>query len=587
MDNKNIIAIIPSYEPPRSFIDYVKLLVESGVGQVVVVNDGSNEKYAGVYSELKHIENCTVLEYSENRGKGYALKTAFSYCKENYSDEYVFVTADCDGQHLPHDVLNVAKKAAQHRGKLILGARDFTSPNVPPRSRSGNIQTRRAFKALYRISLSDTQTGLRAFSYDLLDRLLSVGGSRFEYEMNMLILLHKSHIDILEVPIETVYNEKSDDVERISHFRTFSDSIRVFSTLFKNLGWYMLSSVLSAITDVAAFFVLFSFVFTTQPPAVATLLATVIARVVSSVINFTFNFKLVFNGQSKRSILKYYFLWLVQLGASFGLATVWNAAFDGVPILVTIFKGMSDLVLALFSYQIQNRWVFVSSERNRLHFWGSMVGFTKSISNICKPDYRCFVYPDDEKPSVYVCRHLNLHGPITMVRSLGFSVHMFVLNYFVNFKKCYNQYSTYTFSARNGKKANLWIKIKSFFAALYVVPLVRSTKPVTVYRGGANSLVTFRQAMKYLKEGENLMVFPDIDYTASHEKKSDIYSGFLFIDKMYYSKFAEHLKFVAVTIDDEKLIIEEAGAVSFDDNSPFEEQLPAVTNKLKSLLMDD
>lgn len=590
---KRKIGIIPSYEPPRSFIEYVNTLLEKGVDEVIVVNDGSNEKYNEIYQELSNITNCKVLSYNENHGKGYALKTAFTYCKENYGENDVFITADCDGQHLPNDVIKVANAAYEHPGKLVLGARDFSDPSVPARSRSGNIQTRRAFKFLYRISLSDTQTGLRAFSYQLLDRLISISGNRFEYEMNMLILLHKAGIGIIEVPIETVYNEKSEDVERVSHFRTISDSLRVFSTLFKNLGWYMLSSVISAVTDVAAFYFLLSFLFTQQPQDLANLLATVSARVISSIINFIFNFKFVFNGKSKSSIVKYYCLWAVQLGASYGILTLWTVLFENLTVtepaftlLLTLCKGLSDLILAMFSYQIQSRWVFVTHEHNRLHFWGPFFRFSRRIVNMFKPKYRSFVYPDEKKPCIYVSRHLNLHGPFKIAQSFEFSVHMFVLNYFVNFKKCYKQYSTYTFTARHGKKIGLWAKIKSFFAALYVVPLVRSTRPVCVYRGGSDSLATFRQSMAYLEKGENLMVFPDIDYTADENKASDIYSGFLFLDKLYFKKFGEHITFVAISVNDTKRTIEELGRVSFVGDESFEDEMPKVAEKLKELLMN-
>ena len=579
------ITIIPSYEPPHSFINYVKDLLCDGVDEVLVVNDGSNKNYDEIYDNLNNIKGCTVIGYENNRGKGYALKMAFAYCKENYSDDYIFVTADCDGQHLAKDVINVAKEADRHPGNLILGARDFNDPGVPIRSRSGNIHTRRAFKFLYKISLSDTQTGLRGFSYSLLDKLLSVSGTRFEYEMNMLIVFHKSHIGIIEVPIETVYNDKPDDVEKVSHFRTVRDSVRVFSTLLKNLGWYMLSSTLSAIVDVLAFYLLFRFAFNGLAPAVVSLLATVIARVISSVINFTFNYKFVFNGQSKVAVFKYYTLWTAQLGLSYGLTVVWNHAFNGIPILVTLFKGLCDLLVALLSYQIQNRWVFVKREHDRLHFWGPFFGFTRTLFNIFKPKYRSFVYPDEKKPCIYVTRHLNLHGPIKVAQSFNFSVHFFVLNYFVDFKKCFKQYNEYTFTARYGKNKSIWSRIKAFFAALYVVPLVRSSKPVTVYRGGNDSIKTFKQAFSFLDKGENLIVFPDKDYTADKDTESEIYSGFLFIDKVYFKKYGEHIDFVVIDVNDEKQTITEVGRTCFKGDMNFNDEMPIISEQIRVLLM--
>ena len=187
-NQSKVVVIIPAYEPPSSFIDYTKALVNEGFGAVVVVNDGSNEKYDYVFDSISQIDRCTVLSYGENHGKGYALKTAFKHCKENYDDSYVFVTADCDGQHLLKDVMNVAATAWEHQNELILGSRDFSLEHVPARSRAGNVNIRRMFKFFYGLSLSDTQTGLRACSYSLLHKLIDVKGDRFDRNLKYRVM---------------------------------------------------------------------------------------------------------------------------------------------------------------------------------------------------------------------------------------------------------------------------------------------------------------------------------------------------------------------------------------------------------------
>ena len=362
-NQSKVVVIIPAYEPPSAFIDYSKSLIDEGFGAVVVVNDGSNEKYDYVFDSISKIEGCTVISYGENHGKGYALKTAFKHCKEAYDDSYVFVTADCDGQHLIKDVKNVAATAREHQSELVLGSRDFSLDHVPARSRAGNVNIRRMFRFFYGLSLSDTQTGLRACSYFMLDKLIDVKGDRFEYEMNMLIILHKSHYSILEVPIETVYEQKADDVEKVSHFKTISDSVKVMATLFQNLGWYVISASVSAIIDIVLFFLLVNY----APFEMNVLVATLGARIISSIVNFSINYKVVFNGRSLKSIFKYYILWTLQLSASYGFASFANYLFGTlitgltptvVNLFTTLFKGAFDLCLSVISYQVQSRWVF-------------------------------------------------------------------------------------------------------------------------------------------------------------------------------------------------------------------------------------
>ena len=178
---EDLIVVIPAYEPPENFIDYVKTLSCSAKA-IVVVNDGSGSAYDSVFERISAVSGATVLSYGENRGKGSALKFAFAYCVENFAESDIIVTADCDGQHSVRDVLRVHKASLEHKGALILGSRSFDGDNVPKKSKQGNRMIRRIFKFFYGLDLYDTQTGLRGFSVADAGRYAKVHGKRFEYE---------------------------------------------------------------------------------------------------------------------------------------------------------------------------------------------------------------------------------------------------------------------------------------------------------------------------------------------------------------------------------------------------------------------
>lgn len=571
-DTNKIVAIIPAYEPPISFVEYAKKLLQQ-IPNLIVVNDGSCQKYQHIFDKLKELDGCIVLDYEQNHGKGYALKTAFKYAKQNYDSSYIFVTADCDGQHLIPDLINVAKSAFLQPQALHLGSRDFSQSNVPKRSRSGNIQTRRLFRFLYGIKLSDTQTGLRAFSYDLIDILLKIKGDRFEYEMNMLIKMKKYNVQIQETPITTVYEKKPDDVEKISHFRTFKDGFRVFSVLFRNLGWYFISSGLSAVLDVLAFFLFSKYVFTGSNVALHSFFATISARVLSSIVNFTINFKLVFQGKSKKSIFRYYILWCVQLGLSYLFAYIWNLIFTNVA-LVTICKGAMDLIVALISYQIQSRWVFATKAQTR--FYGPFFKLCRFLANFFQPKGKFKNNPKDyHAPVVYVARHLNMHGPLTFARSFKKDVHIMVLNTFFDKKLAYEHFLTTTYKNKKNKK------FLAKFCSTFIPPMMKSAKFIPVYRGEDSRVFsTIKTAEKYLEQGQSIAVFPDINYSAKQDEASDIYSGFLLLEKSYYKKTGNHLNFVPVVFDDKNRKIIEEEPITFTDDKPFKEELETVKQEL-------
>ncbi len=87
---------------------------------------------------------------------------------------------------------------------------------VPARSRFGNAATRFVYQLATGVPVTDTQTGLRAFHGNLLPRMLSIPGERYEYEMNVLLICAKEGIAMEEISIATVYLNHNDS----SHFNT-------------------------------------------------------------------------------------------------------------------------------------------------------------------------------------------------------------------------------------------------------------------------------------------------------------------------------------------------------------------------------
>ena len=491
--NEDLIVVIPAYEPPTEFVEYAREISKI-VKNVIVVNDGSNENYDKVFAEISKLNNTVCLGYSENHGKGYALKTAFKYCVENFEDDDIVVTADCDGQHKIEDVIGVYKATKSHLNSFVLGSRDHNHPNVPKKSKMGNKSIRNMFRIFYGLDLYDTQTGLRGCSIKVCRKLAEVKGDRFDYEHAQLIFAKKNNIEILETPIQTIYPDKVED--HVSHFRAFKDSMNVMGVMLKNLLAYFVSSGLSAILDVLIFYLL-ARVILVDISAVNTLIATITARVGSSILNFILNYKYVFNGMSKRSIIKYYVLWACQLGASYGIVFLFG---NIIGFNLTITKVVGDLILALLSYQIQQNWVFKKVSNRK--FYGGFASFVLKLGKkFSKNKYRCNVLPYDE-PVVYVCRHLDMHGPYTTLKWLKFHVHPMILSKFFNKKECYDQYANYTFTERQNKKKSK-INLKAHFASGPVVKLVRSLKAVPVHREPLAAIKTFRSAMTYLQNNQS------------------------------------------------------------------------------------
>ena len=223
--------IIPSLNPDIKLITLADELIKMGAGGIVIVNDGSDAKYAHIYDHLKHYENIKIIDHAVNLGKGAALKTAFTYCMEHYSDIKGIITADCDGQHTSKDIFRVSEAMSQDPDCIILGVRIFTKASTPFRSFIGNMTTNRIFNFLYNVDLSDTQTGLRGIPASELEWVSKVKGQRYEYELNMLIQAKRKYVKIKQIPVDILYFDNNQG----SHYRTLKDSLLIIKALLNNL----------------------------------------------------------------------------------------------------------------------------------------------------------------------------------------------------------------------------------------------------------------------------------------------------------------------------------------------------------------
>ena len=225
-----VAVILPSLNPDAKFSRVVDGLVEDGFQHIIIVDDGSDAEHQLWFDRAAGHPQCTVLHHGVNKGKGRALKTAFAHVAEKLPELKGVITIDGDGQHLLPDIIACADRMIENADKVVLGCRDFDQPGVPPRSVAGNKTTNRLFKLFYGITISDTQTGLRAIPQQFLPRFLEMEGERFEYETNMLLQMKKQHIVFLEQPIATVY----DPEDYSSHYNAVKDSWRIFKIMMKN-----------------------------------------------------------------------------------------------------------------------------------------------------------------------------------------------------------------------------------------------------------------------------------------------------------------------------------------------------------------
>ena len=361
----SVSVVLPSLNPTQTLADTIDGLLAAGFSHIVLVNDGSRPEALSFFEQAAQHPEVTLLRHEVNRGKGAAMKTAFAWLLENRPQCSGVVTVDGDGQHHPNDALACARQMLD-REQVVLGCRDFSLPDVPPRSRMGNRITCAVFKIFCGMSLSDTQTGLRAIPRKYLAALAAVAGERYEYETNMLLALKDQGIPYGETTIRTIYLDNNSE----SHFHVLRDSWKIYRLILAHFFRYAVSSVVSAVADSGLFALLSLLLAAFLSGTALNAAATVGARFCSSLLNFAMNRSLVFRSGVPlgRSLVRYYTLALPVLAAQFslteGLFRLLHVG-DGQTFLRTVLYTAVMVVLFVGSYMVQHRWVFASEKKDQ------------------------------------------------------------------------------------------------------------------------------------------------------------------------------------------------------------------------------
>ncbi|HTB12454.1 MAG TPA: glycosyltransferase [Bryobacteraceae bacterium] len=339
----SVAVLIPAYQPGPALIEVVRPLAEWGFTAIVVVDDGSGREYAGIFEQVQRFDRVRIIRHAVNLGKGAALKTGMNYALVEYPELAGIVTADADGQHDPDDVCGVARRFAEKPEALVLGARKFTG-YVPLRSRAGNWITRSILRVAVGHRLSDTQTGLRAVPRVLVEKMLSVPASGYEFELEMLIAAKHLGVEVIEQPIQTIYGEGNPT----SHFEPLRDSMRIYFVLLR----FGFISMVTAGLDNVAFYVLFR-----ASGVVGTSLFG--ARALALAFNYTAVRKAVFFSKEQHRIVlpRYLLLAAANICLSYALISFLTgvASFRVMPAKISV-----ETFLFIANFTIQRDFVFAN-----------------------------------------------------------------------------------------------------------------------------------------------------------------------------------------------------------------------------------
>ena len=190
--------IVPAYNEAATITELLDAVWALELDkQVIVVDDGSTDETPRLLEPWAG-RNGTVVLRQENRGKGAAIRAAIPHL-----DGEITVIQDADLEYDPAEVPGLIEPIERGAADVVYGSR--LSGGRPQRAYMfwhlvGNKFLSLLTNVLYNTTLSDMETGYKAFRTDVL-RSLDLNEDDFAIEPEITAKVCKRNLRIYELPI--------------------------------------------------------------------------------------------------------------------------------------------------------------------------------------------------------------------------------------------------------------------------------------------------------------------------------------------------------------------------------------------------
>lgn len=216
-----VLTALPVYNEERHVLPILNT-VRNWCQNILVVDDGSSDRTPLLLQEMVGID---VIRHEPNQGYGGALRSAFQFAIEHEFD--VLVTIDCDGQHQPQYIPEMAAAIFPDDDlpyDLISGSRylkAFNGNTLPPEERRLiNMEINRRLEKCYGLRLTDSFCGFKAYRVEALRKFdITELGYAMPLQLWVQAVRHRMRIKEFAVPLiytgeQRSFGENLDDARR-------------------------------------------------------------------------------------------------------------------------------------------------------------------------------------------------------------------------------------------------------------------------------------------------------------------------------------------------------------------------------------
>ena len=225
--------LMPAYNEASSIAANVCETVETmnDLGlkfEILVIDDGSLDGTHTAASDALRAwpDHVRVVRCNRNEGKGNALICGAAYAR---GERVAFLDADMDLH--PEQLENFLTIMSAHEADVVIGSKFHPQSKVdyPAIRRVYSLFYFMLVRTLFGLPVRDTQTGIKLFNREVLDRVLPrILVKRFAFDLELLANVHHFGFRIVEAPVTVNFKRVCSRLRLAAVWNVFLDTMAIF-----------------------------------------------------------------------------------------------------------------------------------------------------------------------------------------------------------------------------------------------------------------------------------------------------------------------------------------------------------------------
>lgn len=190
--------------------------------EIIVVNDGSTD---GTREILKKIPDIKVIEHSQNRGYGAALKSGIREAQ----GEYILII-DADGSYPTENISELISQKDYY--DMVVGARTNPQSQIPILRKPAKWMLNLLANYLTKTKIPDLNSGLRIIRKNVLNHFIHLLPDGFSFTTTITLALLTNDYQVKYIPIN-YYKRKGK-----SKIRPIRDTLNFLQLIIKTILYF-------------------------------------------------------------------------------------------------------------------------------------------------------------------------------------------------------------------------------------------------------------------------------------------------------------------------------------------------------------